>query len=237
MKPKIRVSHPKHEGEMQVSKWLKIEVLLDPNEMQELFKALGNFSIYNVSEVVSAKSMEISKEAFIQDYKSYIAQLKAGNQSISAYPSFSAVLTNTEKVFYAMPIKDDAYLVRPLKPVIQLRMHHFSYSNADHSFHSMTFGKETVSWGLQFSYPQIYKHSEDEDFCEVLKEDSFPNSSLFKIIIKWMRKNSMPTPFTIDNRRVNTTFRLGKQCFHWIDKHPQLIANHMEILQRRVNAH
>ncbi len=232
MKPKIRISHPKYEGEMQLSKWLKIEVLLDPDEIQELFKALGRFSIYNVSEVVSAQSMEISKEAFIRDYESYVAQLQEGKQSVTSYASFSAVLTHTDQVLYALPIKENAYLLRPIKPVIQLRMHHFSYSIEDHAFHSMILGKGTVSWGLQFSYPQIYKHSEDEDFCEVLKEDSFPNTPLFKIIVKWMRKNSLPTPFIIDNRRVNTTFRLGKRCFDWIDKHSQLIANHLEILQR-----
>ena len=115
-------------------------------------------------------------------------------------------------------------LLRIRGPVVQLRPHRFSYSAVDGKFRSMVMGTQTISWGVQFSYPQFCQLP-DASVHQV--NDSFPNTAVFKQLQRWVRHNTIPTPLKVDGTRTNVPIRLGKNCIPWIHRHPHLIQQNI----------
>lgn len=221
---KLRLSNRAAEGTLNVSKWLKTQVLLSAEEMEKLLGALGIFSFYNVSEVVSSEDAEISREAFLAHYREYVTGLKEGRlpeeKTFRRY--FSSVMSVTPDVFYADEVQPRRFLVKPTRPVIQLQSHHFLHSKIDGKFYPMTLSQESVTWGIQFSYPQIFQHPKSQAFSKVGDDKEFPNTSLFSKLTKWLRNFSAPTTFIYEGKSTSVPIRTGKEVFSWIQHHPQL---------------
>lgn len=228
---KFQVSNPKEAGLFQASKWLSYRVLLDEDEMEDLFAYLPLCELYNVSEIIDPSRPLFSKEQFLKEYSSYIRALKKGEGYPLNKPLFSAALSATHETFYAMEIPQKGIILKIQKPVIQLSLHHFIYSPLNNSFHFMVCSQESVSWGVQFSYPQIYSNSKQGDIIEVLKDKGHPNTPLFLALKTWMRNHSRPTPFLIDGKRVNIEPRIGSRCFPWINEHPGLKKNNLKVAE------
>ncbi|MCB1110629.1 MAG: hypothetical protein KDK64_06565 [Chlamydiia bacterium] len=220
----MRLSHPKVEGVLQASKWLSHRALLDSGEMQSLLTSLPPFSIYNVSELVDLQNFRISIEDFLVRYVDYITTIKAGLVPDETFlkPYFSAAFSARPQSLYAMKVKEGKYIVKPIEPVVQLSLHHFTFSHDQEAFHSMVHSKNAVTWGLQFSYPQLYSNSLTNDLVEVYKDRENPNTKLFQTLAKWMRAHTTPTPFLVEGKPLNATFRLGKRSHVWAKLHPQL---------------
>lgn len=220
----MRLSHPKVEGILQASKWLSHRALLDSGEMESLLSSLPPFSIYNVSELVDLHETQISIDDFLVRYVDYIATIKAGLLPDEAHlkPYFSAAFSARPEALYAMKVKEGKYIIKPIEPVIQLSLHHFTFSEEQMAFHSMVHSKDAVTWGLQFSYPQLYSNSINSDLVEVYKDKENPNTQLFQTLAKWMRAHTTPTPFHLGEKPLNATFRLGKRSHVWARLHPQL---------------
>lgn len=198
------------------SRWLLVPVLLDPSEMVALFAELGEFLIVDVSRVTAEG--EISRGDFLNIYSDYVEGLKSGEVQTS--PWFSSCFTTTMEAVEVRPVPDGRAVRRAAAPVIQLQPHTFAHSADDGKFRSMVRGPGAISWGIQFSYPQLF---EDPTTREIVKVDAtFPNSTIFRTLQRWVRHHTRPTPFEVDGKRVNVPIRLGKVCFEWIDKHPQL---------------
>lgn len=212
----IRISRPEDEGILQASKWLSFRVLLDEDELENLLSSLPPFAFYNVSNLVTLSAASFSLQDFLSAYRTYITSIKQGKSPEVLKPLFSSVMTTTEESLYAFPAKADKYILKPLFPVVQLSHHHFSFSPENQTFHSMIHSQNAISWGLQFSYPQIFSNSIKGDVIEVLKNPEMPNTDLFRTLSKWMRHYSRPTPFYYQGKRINATFRIGKQCLSWI---------------------
>ena len=229
----MKLSHPKKEGILQASKWLSHRALLDATEMQTLLESLPAFKIYNVSELVSMDDMGISTESFLTKYIDYITELKAGisPEEVPLKPIFSCVFSADDQALYAMKAKEDTYIIKPLQPVVQLSLHHFTFSEEQGRFHSMVHSEQAVSWGLQFSYPQLYSNSIQGDVVEVFKSPDNSNTQLFQTLAKWMRKETKPVPFLVEGKKICATFRLGKACFKWIDAHPHLSRLSLEVMR------
>lgn len=221
MCPDFRVSHPKDEGTFQASKWFSYRVLLDETEMQDLFATLPPFELYNVSEVVSSEQAIFPREEFLSEYAKSIQALKKGEIYTPPKALFSSALSATSEAFYAMDVKK-GIILKILQPVIQLSLHHFTYAPENQSFHFMVHSQESIQWGLQFSYPQLYSNSIQGDVIEVMKDHAYPNTALFRTLMKWMRNHSRPVPFLIQGEKKNVEARMGLQCFDWIENHPQL---------------
>ena len=218
----LRLSSQKEEGQQRLSKWLKHAALLDEEEMTALFEELGPFQIFNVSVPVVAEKMEIARADFLRVYAHYVQALKVGRMPDEKEfkPYFSSIFTTETRILYAMPVANERFLIKAIKPVVQLQAHHFYYSDVDGKFHPMVLSDGSITWGIQFSYPQIYQSPNDSDFSRV--NDSFPNTALFQKIARWMRHHTVPTPFLVGEKQTNVPFRIGKKCFSWIDRHPGL---------------
>lgn len=216
---------------LQASKWQKCFVLMDIQEMEDLFKSLDNFWIVQVSGLISMGKEIIKKEDFLDVYSQYIEVLKRGGipkaQDFRSY--FSSVFTTTLNALYRVPVDKDKYLVKIHEPVIQLQAHRFDYSLADHTFRSMVLGINSIEWGLQFAYPHLYQDANLQVWT-VKENTQFPNTTLFKNLQRWVRSQTIATPFDKEGKRMNVPIRLGKKCLSWINCHPQLVTKGLKVI-------
>lgn len=220
----FRISSPIQEGLLQVSKWMKVQILLDQEEILDLFRKLDPFYLIAVSKPVKEQSALLAKNDFLQVYLEYIQSLKKGKVLQNSYfrEYFSCAMTRSKEIFYAMPVSEERFLIKPVLPVVQMQMHQFLFSFTEKIFYPMVLGKKTVNWGIQFSYPQFYQDPKTKEILRVIKKDLFPNTELFALLMKWVRQCTIPTPFLIEEERINATIRIGKKCMSWIHLHPQL---------------
>ncbi|KAG6558744.1 hypothetical protein RHABOEDO_001726 [Candidatus Rhabdochlamydia oedothoracis] len=220
----FRISSPIQEGLLQVSKWIKVQVLLDQEEIVDLFKQLDPFYLVAVSKPVKEQSALLAQNDFLQVYLEYVQLLKKSKFVQGSYfrECFSCAMTRSKEVFYAMPVSEKRLLIKPVLPVIQMQMHQFLFSFTEKIFYPMVLGQNTVSWGIQFSYPQFYQDPKTKEITRVIKKDLFPNTELFALLMKWVRQFTIPTPFLVGEERINATIRIGKKCMSWIHSHPQL---------------
>jgi len=135
----IRTSSIKDEGLFQVSKWLSYQLLIDFDEMENLIKELGNYSICITGQICKDGEELVSKEKFLSVYKAYIEAVKSGKlMDESLYrPFFSSIFTTTLDDLYKIPVTDDQYIIRVSKPVLQLQAHRMHYSKLDKKFRPM----------------------------------------------------------------------------------------------------
>ena len=207
-------------------------MMLDAGEMESLFNVLGEFYIYRVGAVCKEGCEEVSREDFLRGYAAYVNALKEGilPDPASYRGLFAAVLTVTGDALYGIRTGEGESIVRVAKPVIQIQPHSMHYSKIDNKFRPMLFGLDTITWGIQFSYPQLYQDQELQDVRKVDSGPDFPNTPLFRAVQQWQRENTIPTPFLVpDGSKVNVPMRLGKECLAWINQHPQLKSNNLEV--------
>ena len=218
---KLKVSMPAVEGVYQGSKFLKFQVLCSAEELASLFEKIAPVSIYPL-RIVSLEEIPIPQETFLKEYGKWIEGLKEGKIPGDAElrPFLAAALTKDEESLWLQQVPNNRYIVKMAKPVVQMQAHYFTYSSIDSVFRPMSMGPDSIFWGLQFSYPQIYQHPKTMELLEV---EEGPDTDLFLFLRKWVRDETRATPFIVGDKRINATIRLGKSCFSWIEKHPQLI--------------
>ncbi len=220
----------------QASKWLCTQLLIDTQEMACLLADVAplHVSTYLVSCVCQAGEESVSPSRFLECYDAYIQNIKTGvlPDSANYRHYFSSVWTTVPDALYAIAIGEAQRVVRICKPVVQLQAHNLDYSSVDGKFRPMVFGSNSLTWGIQFSYPQIFQNHSSMQVENVSEGDQFPNTALFRRIQKWVRLNTAPTPFIVEGKVVHATMRLGKKCFSWINNHPQLSHKGLQIQTR-----
>jgi hypothetical protein len=213
----LKDSQPQIEGVYNVSKWIKHPALLDEVEMRTLFQELEPFDLYAISGPVNDPL--VAQESWLAGYGHYIQQLKMG---IIEKPQLTAAMSETPDALYAMKAGEGRVLVRPIRPVIQLQLHHVLPSSADGKFYPGVFSGESFTWGVQFSYPQIYQDPKEGTYKKV--NEDFSNTHKFQKMGRWMRQFTVPATFVWKGVKTSVPIRLGKNCFSWINTHPQLIS-------------
>lgn len=219
---------------LRASKWLTAHVLLDVQEMAQLIAEMEPFWIFPLGGVIKKEQEEISKAEFLNAYGIYIEALKSGVKPEESL--FKRVFTSAWTValdhLYAVPVSEESELIKLDKPVVQLQHHTCDYSADDGKFRSMVFGEGSLTWGIQFAYPQLFQ-DKDHETHQVDESPAFRNTAFFKRIQRWIRHNTAPTPFLVDGKQLNVPIRLGKSCFAWINRHPQLAQKGLRVLQRK----
>jgi hypothetical protein len=222
------------ERPLQASKWLQSQALLSKEELAGLFQFLEEshtIYLYACGVVCSKENEEISKQEFLETYGSYVDKLRQGEMpDLTFYrTAFSPVMTVTTDALFTIPVAEDKQIIRVSEPIVQLQAHNMDYSTLDKKFHSMVFGKDSIPWGLQFSYPQLYQDNQTKQVEIIKKSSGFPNTALFQLLQKWMRQHTIPTPFLAEGTLINVPIRLGKNCLEWINRHPQLAQKHLSV--------
>ncbi len=201
--------------EYKVSKWLTIAFLVDFEGFKNFLEEMGNFRLFRTGEILSSVD-PLSKESFSKEYGEYLKSLETGS-NVKIPP---LLMTYDEKDVYGLEVAKDKYLIYPKYPVIQVREHQFTIT-IDDRIQPMVFGKDSIRWGLIFSYPQIFYDPIEKKIKQVLKEVNSLNTEGFKKIQKWVRDYTKPVPFMIKGKKMNATFRIGKNSA-WISKHRDL---------------
>ena len=216
-----RISTPSQEGFYQASKWLKFQVLIDQNELDDLFQRMGSFGIYPLTGLLDESQVLLPQEAFLSEYGSWIEGLQRGVIPSDAQlrKILACAWSADSNALWLQSVPKEKFLMKISQPVIQCQAHSFTYSEADGVFRPMSMGLKAIFWGIQISYPQIYQ---DPKTMELLKVGESVNSHLFSTIRQWVRDATRPTPFVVSGLKTNVPIRIGKQCFAWIDAHPQL---------------
>lgn len=222
---------PNQKAPLRASKWQQLFVLLDADEMTQLLTALAPLHLYMAGMVLPRGAGELSQAQFMDIYRQYVDAL-AGGKTVNdgvIRSAFSTLWTRSADQLSVAALGEHEQLIRPGNPVIQLRPHRFSYSTHDQKFRSMVLGANSISWGIQFAYPQILQNPVTQEIMTITDNSQFPNTALFKALQRWVRHNTLPTPFVVDGHRTNVPIRLGKACFAWINRHPQLAAHSLNV--------
>ena len=200
----------------EASKWLKVQALLDKEEFASLIKEANAF-LYG---------MEGEADKAIEQYGSYVEALKKGE-----IPKHAPLAWYWTKTLDALYLLDTGHglQVRVQKPVVQISHHQMNYTPEDNSFRSNLYGPDTIFWGLQFSFPQLFEDPSTKEALKVQDKQLFPNVELFKFLQKWLRQHTIPTPF----ETVNAPQRIGKLALLWAHHHPQLLKKGLKL---RVNS-
>lgn len=220
---------------MQASKWLKTAALLSPEEMSHLVEELSPAKFYITGSVVAPGEGQIAPSRFLEVYCDYINQLRMGikPKAQDVQPWFSCSVTCDEDSIQELNPTPEKQLYRVVRPVIQFQHHTMDYSPADGKFHSMIHGSQTIDWGIQFSYPQLFQDPQTKQIVPVDVTEAFPNTALFKNISRWMRQYTLPTPFIVQQVIINAPIRIGRECLDWIHFHPDLNRKGITVDQSR----
>lgn len=225
IKRAVSEDHP-----LEAAKWLSLPMMLNPGELENLLKSLGDIHIVKTLSRVEEGKEEISRDEFVSLYAEYVGFLKEGAipESRRFKGVFSSVITLDLDALFSVPLDSGYHVVKVKSPIIQMQYHTMKWSKEEGKFRSQLFGQDSLPWGILFSYPQILLHQETK---EIIKADSpgFINYRLFKEIQKWQRQHTIPTPFLVDERRINTSQRLGKECLSWIENHPLFKLHDLKI--------
>lgn len=223
------------EKPLQASKWLQLQMLVSSKELGNLFafleESLTPFLLYSCGAVYPKGKGQVSKKEFLDLYEVYINSLMSGctPDLVSYRKLFSPAMTVTSDALFTIPVDEDRQIIRVAKPVVQLQANNIDYSSVDKKFHSMVFGIDSIAWGIQFSYPQLFQDNETKQVEIVKNSPAFPNTALFQLLQKWMRQQTIPTPFIAEGKAINVPMRLGKECLGWINRHPQLILKDISV--------
>lgn len=219
----LRISTLTADPPLQASRWQRLQVLLSPEDLDLLLADLANPTILLTGRFYPLSAFNTHLSAFKTFYRSYIDTLRQGllPSEEQCRQLFSAILTATLQPLYLLNGPHNEYLLRTSLPVIQLQHHSFSYSPLDNQVRSMVYGQETIFWGLQFSYPNLYIDPITKAICQTT-DDAATNSSLFKQLQRWLRHHTIPTSFLATDSRCNSSIRMSPSCLSWLPHHPQL---------------
>lgn len=220
----FRVSTTDVEGHLNVSKWLHIQLLLDSTEMRDMLNEMGEFLIVHVGAVMDPSQVLLSRDEFLRVYDEYVGTLKLGQDPplLSYLSTFSCALSLGEEEFYAMQVGPSQLLIKPILPVVQMQAHTLGYSAVDEQIYPMARGSDTITWGIQLSFPTLFQAKKKAEPSNTLTDASFRNAKLFQSIQKWVRLHTRPTPMFLKQKKINLPVRIGNQCFSWINNHPML---------------
>jgi hypothetical protein len=153
----MRISTVEAEGILQVARYRHLRLLLSLEEMTSLISTCQPFSIHPMGKPTTHLQLTHFLDQYAHD-------LQSDHFSTSAY------WTADPEALYAIALPDGRHLIRPIRPVIELRPGPVP----------------------QFSYPHLYQHPKTQVIAKV--DPNSPNSRLFKKLQRWARHNTAPIP-------------------------------------------
>ena len=181
-------------------------------EFQSFLKQLGTCFFVPATGVMTKNSWNISVEDLIVRYREYLSSLRQKEQlpSQEMRHFFSLFLSSSLDDFYAISLPQERFVIKTRKPVVHLQLYHCFVSRVNGEILPMVLHPDSFSFGLQFSYPQIYEDPKTHEFFKAMLEKKLHNTELFKKIVFWIRQNTKPASLCIGGKKVYAPFRLGK---------------------------
>lgn len=209
----------------QASRWQKMELLLAAQQLEELFSFLAELSCYPLGRVIAAEQLD-AKPSFLKAYCSYMESLQKGETPPLFSPEFNVALSASADCFYKLEAAEGRFCLQVAQPVIQVKALSLGFSEHDKTLRSDVRSQEAIAWGLSFSYPALYQDPLTQKMSDT---KTSVNTPCFKKLQRWLREASRPVCFKHLGKEQRLPIRLGKPCYEWIDKHPQLKAYNLEV--------
>lgn len=224
--PLLQTSNDLSKQQAHFSKWNHLDVLLDPHELKALFDIIKPCWMLYASSTKQTEDYTLPFDLFYETYQNYIENLKQKTvPNIASFRThFHFFLTQSLEGIYRVPLGESHQRILLHAPVIQVKPISLMISKIDSSIHTSPISPQGIFWGLRFSFPGIFQKPNSLDIT-TLNPNNHINANLFKIIRGFLRKESSFAIFEIDQTKHNALARLGKQCYPWIQNHPQLSAD------------
>ncbi|PCI76629.1 hypothetical protein COB21_04165 [Candidatus Aerophobetes bacterium] len=219
-------------GEMQASKWLRIRILLDEKTLTQWFDLIGQVCFVNLFATKSEDALIVSPEEVLSRYTQYMEQIKAGKEVDHAYfqKKLTLHMTKDPKSCYKTALKGKSiYFAKEKAPGVRMALFGFSWDKSHREIHSNVYSKTTISWGLEFSYPQIFSGSLDTEVVYLAQEKDRPNSALFVQLKQLIRRASKPVKFIYEDQKIISSLRMDKTGGAWINNHFGLKENSLKV--------
>lgn len=220
--PHLSVKEQPENFQAKFSKWISLDALIDENEMQDFLLHLNPLLLLTSQNLSEKNPFKLESDHFLQIYKSYISCLK--KSEMPEYRDFKKYfylfLSSNTNDIYIRKIGEKKEALTINSPLVEVKPICLTISSVDQSIRVMPLNPNGILWGFRFSFPQIIQKGGGHDI-EQIDFQKHPNGQLFKRLRTWMRENTKPTPFIINEKKVNLPIRLGKKCFSWINYHPQ----------------
>jgi hypothetical protein len=207
----------------QGSQWQKYYLLLETNELEILLATLSDVELFHSGSVLPLEEFYVSKNLFLEIYKNALKDL-------TYLSPISFFATSDSKSFVYRSFGDGRGMLHTYYPVLQIQAHAFAVSFDQKRFFPMVLGENSVSWGLQFSFPQLFEDPKTGEVIKVLHPNATCNSGMFSEFRQWVRHFTKAARFSLDGKECFSPLRLGKKCFSWINTHPQFKKHKLEIL-------
>ncbi|MBM3201030.1 MAG: hypothetical protein FJZ56_01310 [Chlamydiae bacterium] len=185
---------------------MKVAVLFSKEEMELLFTEFPNLILLNTSSVCEKNETEISKELFLETYATYIERAKKNQEYLS--PFLTVGMTVDQSAYFAMDVGQGRVLLRQKRPLIQVRPFHYSIQEG--KVFEMSFHKDKIFWGVEFSYPQLFSASRDAKIERIWRNQEYPNSMVFVSLLKWIYAKSLLYPPARVGKQYHEQFLLEK---------------------------
>ncbi len=206
--------------EYQASKWWKLQVFFSLDALDFFFQDLGSFWICPLGKVLQEEEQILEKDQYLQAYKKKVDQYLTHH--ITPIEEISpCAFTVLKEDLYLMNLSQNRFLLKIKNPVVQVHPYFFRFSKQNRSFLSNVYAEDSIFWGLQFSFPQIFQ---DEDLnLHKVHPQTFANAALFQKMRRWIRKHTSPISFEFEGEKIVTSMRASPQLFCLLQKYPKLI--------------
>lgn len=214
---------PQNTPKYSASKWIHLPFLVDAEDFKGLFSTLGESIFLRSSGVYREEDVFISKGDFIEHFQRYVHDLQHGPILDAHYkPLFSLYWSRSESTLGLIDVGDGRVCSTQLLPNIVLQLHRFQYSLTDGQFRRQVFGPDTISWGLQASFPTLVQDPKTRAIQKVLLDPHCENRALWMQFQKWLKASTRPVSFEINGIRKTVPFRISPAALNWVDHHYEL---------------
>lgn len=214
----LQIISKSHFQKPHFSKWQKVQVLLDPIELERLLQDLSPLFILNTSGVVLREKISIEIDEFACLYKKYIAILRGKIPKEKIPLSFA--LSQRLENFCVVNLSSNKYICRMIQPDVQIQAYSFLLDESGKPL-LQVFSEESVPFGLQFSYPAIFQDGATSEVFSTTK-NTFSGWKLFSAIRSWIRNHTFPLPIRFQEKNIRLPIRLGRLAAFWITNHINL---------------
>lgn len=210
----------------EVSRQQKIGFLYDTQDLKELSELFKDVYCIDLTRPGKPTDLIIKFSELLPSLENNIIRLKKNQVaplSSTDQRLLNSSLSSTTDAIAELKLADSRSLLRPTLPLIQINPLRLYYNQELATIKSQVYGRDTIAWGIQLSYPQLFKDQESGDVISTLIPDSpLPNTALFKDAQKWMRRNTKICTFKSDNMTISSNVRITPRALEWVSYHSQL---------------
>lgn len=155
------------------SNYISQGVLLSTEDLRNLFLELVPFNFYNVSSVQTLSDPPLNVAGVLEFYEAYLEKLlsNASIDSKEVQKMFSLALAENDQAFTRVDLPGSRFLLKPSRSVIQWQPLGLFISSMDHEIHTKTFAKEVQSFGIKWSFAQVYEDIASHKITQVGPQD------------------------------------------------------------------